>query len=73
MLEAEELSFRFGLMSLFSSKIKVRSVVVSNGALNIEIDRQGNPNYDIFVESEGRRSPALLPSTSNWPACATSS
>ncbi|MCB9298914.1 MAG: AsmA family protein [Lewinellaceae bacterium] len=53
LLEAEELSFRFGLMSLFSSKIKVRSVVVSNGALNIEIDRQGNPNYDIFVESEG--------------------
>lgn len=52
LLEAEELSFRFGLMSLLSSNIKVRSVVASNGALNIQVDRQGNPNYDIFVESE---------------------
>ena len=52
LLEAKELSFRFGLLSLLSSKIKVRSVVVSDGALNIQIDRQGNPNYDIFRESE---------------------
>ncbi|MCB9348394.1 MAG: AsmA family protein [Lewinellaceae bacterium] len=52
LLEAQELSFRFGLMSLFSSKIKVRSVVISDGALNIEVDRQGNPNYNIFKESE---------------------
>ncbi len=58
LLEAEELSFRFGLLSLLSSNIKVRSVVVSDGALNIQIDRKGNPNYDIFVESEEEAEPS---------------
>lgn len=52
LLEAKELSFRFGLMSLFGSRIKVRSVVISDGALSIRIDRQGKPNYDIFKEQE---------------------
>lgn len=58
LLEAQELSFRFGLMSLFSSKIKVHSVAVSDGALNIQIDRQGNPNYNIFKESEEEEEPS---------------
>ncbi len=52
LLEAEEISFRFGLLSLLTSDIKVRSVVASNGALNIEINREGEPNYNIFKESE---------------------
>lgn len=52
LLEARELSFRFGLMSLFGSRIKVRSVVISDGALNVVIDREGKPNYDIFKKSE---------------------
>ena len=58
LLEAQELSFRFGLMSLFSSKIKVHSVAISDGALNIQIDRQGNPNYNIFKESEEEEEPS---------------
>lgn len=52
LLETEQLSFRMGLLSLLSSKIKVKSVVVSDGALQVAIDRQGNPNYDIFKSSE---------------------
>ncbi|MCG8328190.1 MAG: AsmA family protein [Chitinophagales bacterium] len=51
LLEAEEISFRFGVWSLLSSNIKVRSVVISNGALNVQIDKKGNPNYDIFKSS----------------------
>jgi hypothetical protein len=52
LLEADEISFRFGVLSLLSSDIKVRSVVISNGAMNIQIDKQGKGNYDIFKESE---------------------
>lgn len=52
LLEAEELSFRFGLWSLFGSNIKVRSVVLSNGALYIHYDKKGKANYDIFKPSD---------------------
>jgi hypothetical protein len=51
LLEADEISFRFGLLSLLSSSIKVSSVVISNGALHIRVDKNGNTNYDIFRES----------------------
>jgi len=63
LLEAEEISFRFGVWSLFGSDIKVRSVVISNGALNIIMDKQGKGNFEIFKESsseeEGGSSTAI--------------
>lgn len=52
LLEASNLSFRFGLLSLLSSKIKVKSVVLSDAMANITIDRKGQANYDIFKTSE---------------------
>lgn len=52
LLEAKEVSFKMGLFSLFGSTIKVKSVVVEDGALNIHIDRKGITNYDILTESE---------------------
>ncbi|PHN01733.1 AsmA family protein [Flavilitoribacter nigricans] len=52
LLEAEQLSFRMGLLSLLGSKIKVKSVKVSDGALNIAIDRNGKGNYEIFKTSD---------------------
>ncbi|MCB0704063.1 MAG: AsmA family protein [Saprospiraceae bacterium] len=52
LLECKTLAFRFGLFSLFSSNIKVRSVVISDGALRVSIDKKGKPNYDIFKKSE---------------------
>ncbi len=52
LLEAEELSFRFGLLSLFSSSLDIKSVVVRKGAMNIIIDQAGNTNYDIFKTAE---------------------
>lgn len=51
LLQAGNLSFRFGLLSLLSSDIKVKSVVLSDGVVNVEIDKRGRPNYDIFMES----------------------
>ncbi len=52
LLEARELSFRFGLLSLLTRKVNVKTVVIRDGALSIFIDREGKANYDIFVESE---------------------
>ncbi|MFN7115564.1 MAG: AsmA-like C-terminal region-containing protein [Saprospiraceae bacterium] len=56
LLEAENLSFRFGLLSLFGSKLKIRSVAANNGALNIQIDRRGRENYTIFKSATETRS-----------------
>ncbi|MEM8528030.1 MAG: AsmA family protein [Bacteroidota bacterium] len=52
LLTSENVSFRFKLLSLLGSSIKVSSVLVENGALHIRYDRRGNANYDVFVESE---------------------
>lgn len=52
LLEADRLAFNFGLLSFLSSEYKVKSVVVSDGALNVHIDRRGNPNYEVFKKSE---------------------
>ena len=48
LLEAREVAFRFRLLSLFGSQIKIHSVVVSDGALNVHLDNRGRANYDIF-------------------------
>ncbi len=52
LLEAKKMSFRFGLMSLFGSDIKVKSVVISDGALYLHRDEKGNVNYDILKKNE---------------------
>ncbi len=52
LLEAKTVSFRFGLMSLFSSDIKVKSVVIEDGALYLHKDRKGRVNYDILKKVE---------------------
>ena len=52
LLEAEELSFRFGLFSIFGSALRLRSLKASNGALYIHTDSRGRVNYDI-VAGEG--------------------
>ena len=52
LMEAEALSFRFGLLSLFGASLDVKSVAIRNGAINIQIDKRGKGNYDIFKESE---------------------
>ncbi len=52
LLEAANISFRFGLFSLFSSTIKVHSVVISNGALYVAVDKKGVGNFDVLKSSD---------------------
>lgn len=53
LLEAEKLAFRFSLISLFTSDIKVETILIENGRLNIvQADRRGRNNYSIFSAAE---------------------
>jgi len=52
LLEAGNVSFRFGLYSLLGSQIEVSSLKVSDGALWVQHDRRGRGNYDIFKPSD---------------------
>jgi len=52
LMEANNLSFRFGMFSLFGNNIKVHSVVIEDGALFIHINKRGLANYDILKPSE---------------------
>ena len=47
LLEAENMSFRIGLLGLLTSNLKIKSVLVENGALFVEIDHNGKANYFI--------------------------
>lgn len=51
-MEVEELSFRLSLLSLLTGKIKLQSVVISDGAINIFVDKKGRGNYDIAKTTE---------------------
>lgn len=48
LLEANNLSFRFGLFSLFGNDLKVHSIVIEDGALFVRINKRGVANYDII-------------------------
>ena len=52
LLEAEKVSFRFALLSLFSDMVKMNSVLIEEGAVNVMIDYNGNANYDILKSSD---------------------
>jgi hypothetical protein len=55
LLEAQNLSFRFGLFSLFGSNIKVHSIVIEDGSLYIKKDKKGRTNYDIIKKSSSTK------------------
>lgn len=52
LVEAEQMSFNFGLLSLFGSTIQIHSIVIEDGALFIRTDRKGKKNYDIIKGSD---------------------
>lgn len=52
LLDAERLSFRIGLLSLFRSTTEIHSIVIRNGNLNIRMDAAGKGNYEIFESSD---------------------
>ena len=52
LLETQKIAFRFGLFSLFDDNIDVKTILIDDGALLIQYDRKGRPNYNIFKESK---------------------
>ena len=56
LLKARQVSFRMGLMSLFSDEIAVHSVVVRDGILVLKTDASGRQNFDIFKPSKSKKS-----------------
>jgi AsmA-like C-terminal region/AsmA family len=57
LIEANKMSFKFELFSLFGSAIKVHSIVIEDGALFIRTDKKGKPNYDVIKTPEVRKLP----------------
>ncbi|NJL73851.1 MAG: hypothetical protein HC892_01255 [Saprospiraceae bacterium] len=52
LMKADNLSFRFKILSLFGSNIHVSSILAENGALAIRYDKKGKANYEVFKETE---------------------
>lgn len=52
LLEADKVSFRLGLLSLFKTQKQIKKVVIENGALFIHFDKKGKGNYDILKPSK---------------------
>ena len=58
LLAAEELSFRFDLLSLFGADLKIHSFRLRDGAIRIQVNRAGKSNTDIFKEEKNNKKPA---------------
>jgi hypothetical protein len=52
LLKTRTMALQFGILSVFQDVIDVQSVTVSNGSLNIQTDKKGNTNYNIFLPTE---------------------
>ncbi|MEM1319207.1 MAG: AsmA-like C-terminal region-containing protein [Bacteroidota bacterium] len=55
LLEADNLAFRFGLLSLFGSHINVKQIIIQDGALFTRINKRGKANFDIIRQAEGSK------------------
>jgi len=51
LMSTQNLSFRVKLLSIFSSKIEVSSIIAENGRINIQYDKKGKANYEVFKET----------------------
>jgi len=58
LLVAEELSFKFDLLSLFGDDLKIHSFRLRDGAIRILVNRAGKSNTDIFKEEKNTKKPA---------------
>lgn len=52
LLKAEALSFRFDLLSLFGSQIKVHTIHIRDGMLRLAVNAQGTSNAEIVKQSK---------------------
>lgn len=51
LVASKELSFGINLFSLFSKSIKIDQIFLTNAQINLEVDKQGNANYNIYKSS----------------------
>ena len=56
LLEAEKLSFKFGLLALFQSKIDIKKVIADAGALYVYLDSKREPNYHVLKGANKEKS-----------------
>ncbi|MDR6783013.1 AsmA protein [Pedobacter africanus] len=52
LLYSKALAFRVNLASIFSDKIKIDQVYLDESVINIEVDKKGNANYDVYESKE---------------------
>ena len=52
LLEAKSMSFKMGLIGLLTSNIKLKTVLIENGALFVQVNRNGKANYFINKPSK---------------------
>jgi len=48
LVSADELSLGINLKSVFSDKIGISEIYLTNGNINIKTDAQGHPNYNVY-------------------------
>lgn len=58
LLVAEELSFRFDLLSLFGDQLRIHSVHLVNGAIRLVVNAAGKSNTDILKEEKNAKKPS---------------
>jgi uncharacterized protein involved in outer membrane biogenesis len=51
-LEADNITFLFRISDLFGENISFRRIEVKNAAVNMQIDANGNTNYDILKKND---------------------
>ncbi len=56
LVNAKELSFGINLFSLFSNSVKINQVFLGNAKINVQVDEQGNANYNVYRSTPGTSS-----------------
>lgn len=50
-LSAEKVSLLLGINSIFSRPYKLRKIILENASLNLQTDKDGNPNYEVWKKT----------------------
>lgn len=50
-LSAEKVSLLLGINSIFSKPYTIRKIILENATLNLQTDKNGNPNYEVWKQS----------------------
>lgn len=56
LLGTKRIALRFGIFSLLSSNINIKSLIVEDGRVQVHTDKKGHPNYLVFKTSHSAAS-----------------